>query len=169
MPTNDNARIIAAIDTLQATQFRRGRVPTGDDGTYVHDAHNTLRDNPNYLGTIELFVEHGVPLVAVAEAVRIGVLNVAFQSTKLVFSKVVTQESATVDLEYAAGAPHVVACPRCTLDTVPTGFDKVDVSNPLVAPELGLFETRAECANCHAQVRIRIECSTFVAYVREAP
>ncbi len=85
---SDNARIIAAIDALQATQFRCGRKPNGDDGTYVHDAYNTLRDNPNYLGTIDLFVEHGVPLVAVAEAVRIGVLVVAFMSTKLVFSKV---------------------------------------------------------------------------------
>ena len=85
---NDESKIIAAIDTLQATQFRCGRKPTGNDGTYVHDAYNTLRDNPNYLGTIELFVEHGVPLVAVAEAVRIGVLVVAFQSLKLVFDKV---------------------------------------------------------------------------------
>jgi len=84
----DNARIIAAIDTLQATQFRCGRKPTGNDGTYVHDAYDTLRNNPNCLGTIELFVEHNVPLVAVAEAVRIGVLVVAFQPTKLIFSKV---------------------------------------------------------------------------------
>lgn len=81
----DNDRIIAAIDTLQATQFRMGRRPRGTDGIYVHDAYNVLHNNPTRLGTIELFIENDVPLVAVAEAVRVGVLVVAFQSLKLVF------------------------------------------------------------------------------------
>lgn len=88
-PMNENdVRVIDAIDTLQATQFRCGRQPVGTDGTYVHSAYMTLVKNPNRLGTIELFIENDVPLVAVAEAVRVGVLIVAFQSTKLVFSAV---------------------------------------------------------------------------------
>ena len=80
--SEDDARVIDAIDTLLATQFHCGRVPIGADGNCVRDAYMAIKNNQHRPGTIELLVEHDVLLVAVAEAVRVGVLVAVTMPTK---------------------------------------------------------------------------------------
>lgn len=73
-----------------------------------------------------------------------------------------------IDLEYAAAAPRVVACPRCTMFGVDTGFASVDASDPIVAQELGVFVVKQKCRYCGAIVKIRARCSTIVESIAEA-
>lgn len=67
-----------------------------------------------------------------------------------------------INLEYIAGAPHVVACPRCAFFAVYTGFDRVNERDTLVAQELGVFVVKRTCGNCAAVTKVRIRCSTVV-------
>lgn len=74
---------------------------------------------------------------------------------------------SVIDLVYAAGAPSVVACPRCTMFTIDTGFGHVDANDPIVAQELGVFVVKQTCRNCGIVARIRVRCSTVVESIVE--
>lgn len=73
---NDFAsRAVRALDRLHRARFKCGRAPTGNDGVHVRDAYDVckLRLHPVDIGE---FVARGILLNAVAEAIRVGVLEV---------------------------------------------------------------------------------------------
>jgi len=63
--------IVTALDALHAARFVAGRNPTGNDGVHVHAAFKVckLLTFPVYAGD---FIGEGLPLNAIAEAVRVG-------------------------------------------------------------------------------------------------
>lgn len=67
--------IIEALQAVDRARFRCGRVPCVMDGTYVHEAFR-ICERSAYPVAIEMFTVCGLPIDAIAEAVRIGVLAV---------------------------------------------------------------------------------------------
>ena len=67
--------IVIALDNLYLARFRCGRTPNQYHGTYVHDAFRICESHAYSVG-IEAFVTAGLPLNAIAEAVRVNVLRV---------------------------------------------------------------------------------------------
>ena len=62
--------IMSALDLLNDVRFKRGRAPTGNDGMYIHDVWNRCE---RHVQTVAALGD-AVPLNAIAEAVRLGVL-----------------------------------------------------------------------------------------------
>lgn len=67
--------VVVALDNLHLTRFKCGRAPNQYHGTYVHDAFRICESYAYAIG-IEPFVSAGLPLNAIAEAVRVNVLRV---------------------------------------------------------------------------------------------
>jgi len=67
--------IISALDTVNGAQFTIGRAPTPYHGAYVHSAYQACL-LATYPLSVVAFIDAGLPLNAIAEAVRVGVLRV---------------------------------------------------------------------------------------------
>ena len=69
------SRAVRALDRLHRATFKCGRLPTDNDGVYLHEAFEAC-SKFTYAVDLYAFSARGLPLNAIAEAVRAGVLEV---------------------------------------------------------------------------------------------
>ena len=67
--------IVIALDNLHIARFRCGRVPNQYHGQYIHQAF-AICECSAYPVDIGAFFAQGLPLNSIAEAVRVGVIEV---------------------------------------------------------------------------------------------